>query len=225
MDPTRSVLSSRRLILLALLVVAGAALRATSSWDYPGPCFGESVAPSFPQSPLYLSADYHGVNPSAGVIVMPDFGRIRLGISCVATGFVVARIGPDSALCTMRGRCDLNDLPSITQDDIAAVSGIPGEIPFLHICRKHGFGWYDVVGLSPGTYLAIADSRSGVFGLVDGHGTADTYSFFGNGGAWQPVNCSITPPPPPPPDDGGGGGGGCGNGNPDLPQMPCQVLE
>jgi hypothetical protein len=220
MDPTRSV---RCLLLLAFAVLASPpAARAASSTDYPGPCIGESVAPSLPNTPLYLSSDYHGVNPSTGVILMPAPGRIRLGISCVATGFVVVRIGFESALCTVRGRCDLTDLPGLTQEDIMAVLPIPGEVPFFHVCRRHGFGWYDAVGVAPGTYLAVADSRSGLWGLVDGHGTADTYSFFGNGGAWQPVNCSATPPPPPPPppDDPPGG---CGNQNPDLPQMPCEI--
>src|SRR5262249_7043278 len=55
-------------------------------------------------------------------------------------------------------------------------------------------------GSPPGIYLAIAKSGSAVWGLVDGHGTMDTYAFIGKGGAYQPVNC------PPPPVCGTGGG-------------------
>ena len=223
MDPTRSV---RCLLLLAFAVLprgpSGGAGRLEHRLSRP--LHWRVRRPSsLPDSPLYLSADYHGVNPSTGVIVMPAPGRIRLGISCVATGFVVVRMGAGSALCTVRGRCDLTDLLGLTQEDITAVLPIPGEVPFFHICRKHGFGWYDAVGVAPGTYVAIADSRSGLWGLVDGHGTADTYSFFGNGGAWQPVNCPATPPPPPPPPPPDDPPGGCGNQSPDLPQMPCEI--
>ena len=35
--------------------------RAASSTDYPGPCAGETYAPP---GPIYLSADYHGLNPA-----------------------------------------------------------------------------------------------------------------------------------------------------------------
>jgi hypothetical protein len=195
-------------------------VRAASSQDYPGPCMGEQVAVSVPETPLYLSADYHGLNPDFGIIFMPDVGRIRLGISCVATGYVVVRVGPDSALCTLRGRCTEDQLRGLTQQDVEAVLGIPGEVPFFHICQKHGFGWYDAIHVAPGIYLAIALSGSGFFGLVDGHGTADTYSFFGNGGAYQPVNCYTGGGGGGGGGDGGGGGGGCGDG----PYL-CPLLE
>src|SRR5262245_38921829 len=172
------------------LAVASDPARAASSRDYPGPCVGEVNAQGVP---LYLSADYHGVSTAYGVVVLPDTGRFKLGISCVATGFVVVRVGPDSALCTQRGRCTPDQLLGLTQADIEAVQPIPNEVPFFHICQKHGFGWYDATNVPAGIYLAIAKSESAFFGLVDGHGTMDTYAFTGNGGGFQPVNC--TPPP------------------------------
>jgi cysteine-rich repeat protein len=180
----------------AIGVLAGIALGWTavawgaSSRDYPGPCAGETTAAGVP---LFLAADYHGANPVYGVVVLADTGRFRLGISCVGTGFVVARVGPDSALCTVRGRCTPDDLLGLTEDDIDAVRSNPGEVPFFHICEKHGFGWYDAVGVAPGIYLAIAKSGSAVWGFVDGHGTMDTYAYVGNGGAYQPVNCPRPP--------------------------------
>jgi len=50
--------------------------------------------------PLYLSADYHGVNPTFGVVVLGATGRFKLGISCVATGFVVVRVGPEPGVAS-----------------------------------------------------------------------------------------------------------------------------
>ena len=67
-----------------------AVARGASSRDYPGPCAGETAAAGVP---LFLAADYHGANPVYGVVVLADTGRFRLGISCVGTGFVVARVG------------------------------------------------------------------------------------------------------------------------------------
>jgi cysteine-rich repeat protein len=174
---------------LAGMVADGA--DAVSSRDYPGPCFGEIV--SF-GTPLYLSADYHGTNRVYGVIVLGETGRFRLGVSCVATGFAVVRVGPDSALCTVYGLCTPSQLQAqLNETYIEAVRGIPGQVPFFHICKKHGFGWYDAVGVPAGIYLAVAESRSAIWGLVDGHGTMDTYAFEGNGGAYQPVNCPRPP--------------------------------
>ena len=129
------------------VVVTGRGVAAgASSRDYPGPCTGETGASGVP---LFLAADYHGANPVYGVVILKDTGRFRLGISCVATGFVVVRVGPDSALCTVRGRCTPDELLGLTEDDIDAVRPIPGEEPFFHICEKHGFGWYDAVGGRP----------------------------------------------------------------------------
>ena len=171
-------------------MLAAPAARGASSQDYPGPCIGETNAVGVP---LYLAADYHGANPVFGVVILSDTGRFKLGISCVATGFVVVHVGPDSALCTVRGLCTPDQLMGLTQADIEAVQGIPNEVPFFHICEKHGFGWYDAINVPAGIYVAIADSQSGFFGLVDGHGTMDTYAFVGNGGAFQPVNCQRPP--------------------------------
>lgn len=214
------------LLLAAFLMVFGALgsapAGAASSRDYPGPCSNEAWAPP---GPIFLSADYHGQNPSIGFLTLPTTGRIRLGISCVATGYVVVKVGADSALCTVRGRCSFDQLMAITEQDIEAIRWLPGQVPFYHICQRHGFGWYDAVGVAPGFYLAIAKSGSAIWGLVDGHGTADTYPFYGNNGAFQPVNCA----PPGGKGDGGGGGGGddgggCGTtvlGNGDLLNQPC----
>ena len=177
---------------LAVGCLAATGASAASSSDYPGPCYGETNASGVP---LYLSADYHGLNPAYGVVVLSETGRFKLGISCVATGFVVVRVGPDSALCTVRGLCTPDQLLGLTQGDIEAVQGIPGEVPFFHICQKHGFGWYDATNVAAGIYLAIADSGSGFAGLVDGHGTMDTYAFIGNGGVFQQVNCPRPPTP------------------------------
>ena len=132
--------------------------QAASSWDYPGPCQAETTVPGTPQ---YLSSDYHGRNPDTRVIFMPDIGRFRLGISCVGTGFIIIRIGPDSALCQYLGKCEQWQLATINEWDVNWVeSNVPGDLPFKHVCKKHGFGWYDAVGVPPGTYLAVAHTRS-----------------------------------------------------------------
>jgi hypothetical protein len=158
-----------------------------SSWDYPGPCQGETTVPGTPQ---YLSADYHGLNPDSRVIVMPNWGRLRMGISCVGTGHVVIRIGPDSALCQARGKCEPWQLATITPADVDYVLAYyPQQVPLKHVCKKHGFGWYDATYVAPGAYLAVVQAGSGLFGLIDGHGTMDTYAYTGNGGAYAPVNC------------------------------------
>jgi cysteine-rich repeat protein len=176
-------------LLLGLVVASGVARSASaaSSRDYPGPCIGEVNATGVP---LYLSADYRTTNPVFGVVILPTAGRFKLGISCVATGFVVVRVGPESALCTVRGRCTPSELLGLTPEDVEAVRSNPNEVPFFHICKKHGFGWYDATNVQPGIFVAAALSQSRYWGLVDGHGTMDTYAFTGNGGAFQPVNCA-----------------------------------
>jgi cysteine-rich repeat protein len=177
------------MLLVLMLSVGGLAPgrgRAASSRDYPGPCTGEVNATGVP---LYLSADYRGANPVFGVVILPAPGRFKLGISCVATGFAVMKVGPDSALCTLRGRCTPSELLGLTPEDIEAVRFIPNEVPFFHICQKHGFGWYDATSVPAGVYVAAAMSVSRIWGFVEGHGTMDTYAFTGNGGASQPVNC------------------------------------
>ena len=165
----------------------GTAVQAASSWDYPGPCQGEQTVGGTPQ---YISADYHGLNPDSRVIFMPDYGRLRMGISCVGTGFIVIRIGPDSALCQNLGKCDQWQLATLTEGDVNWVQAyFPAQVPLKHVCTKHKFGWYDANYVAPGAYLAVAQAGSGLFGLVDGHGTMDTYAYTGNGGSWQSVNC------------------------------------
>jgi len=163
-------------------------VQAASSSDYPGPCQGETTVPGTPQ---YLSSDYHGRNPDTRVIMMPDQGRLRLGISCVGTGFIVIRIGPDSALCQSLGKCEQWQLATMTESDVNWVQAYyPAQVPLKHVCSKHKFGWYDANYVPAGAYLAIANSGSALFGMVDGHGTMDTYAYTGNGGSWQPVNCA-----------------------------------
>ncbi len=189
MGARRSASMRRSTVFLAALLLACGAPRvahAASSRDYPGPCTGEVNATGVP---LYLSADYRTANPVYGVVLLPAAGRFKLGISCVATGFVVVRVGPDSALCTIRGRCTPSELLGLTPADVEAVRFIPNEVPFFHICQKHGFGWYDATNVPAGIYVAAALSVSSLWGLVDGHGTMDTYAFTGNGGAFQQVNC------------------------------------
>jgi cysteine-rich repeat protein len=198
MRATRTSTRRRSWIGLVALGIALAAsttaslARAASSQDYPGPCFGEANATGVP---LYLSADYHGANPVFGVVILNDTGRFRLGISCVATGFVVIRVGPDSALCTQLGLCTPDQLMAGLNPDVIrwVQASFPVEVPFFQECAKHGFGWYDAVGVPAGIYLAAAQSVSRFGGFVDGHGTMDTYAYVGNGGAYQPVNCPRPP--------------------------------
>jgi len=173
-----------------LSIVLADRVPAASSRDYPGPCYGETNASGVP---LYLSADYRTANPVYGVVVLPQAGRFKLGISCVATGFAVVNVGPDSAICTVRGLCTPSQLLGLTEADIEAIRYIPNAVPFFHICKKHGFGWYDAADVPAGIYVAAAQSRSAIWGLVEGHGTMDTYAFTGNGGAYQPVNCPRPP--------------------------------
>jgi hypothetical protein len=76
---------------------------------------------------------------------------------------------------------------------------------FQHRCNKHGFGWYDAVNLPAGSYQATAEAKRISFKgytPVQGHGTMDTYAHVGNGGAYQPVNCTHagnSPAPAPTP--------------------------
>ena len=121
---------------------------------------------------------------------MPDFGRMRMGISCVGTGFVIIRIGPDSAVCQNLGKCEQWQLSTLTEGDVNWVqANFPAQVPLKHKCTKHKLGWYNANYVPPGVYLAVAQAGSGLFGLFDGHGTMDTYAYTGNGGAWQNVNC------------------------------------
>lgn len=47
----------------------------------------------------------------------------------------------------MRGLCTPSELLALTEQDLEAVRGIPNQVPFFHICKKHGFGWYDAVSV------------------------------------------------------------------------------
>ena len=121
-------------------------------------------------TPQFLSVDVRTRPTDARVINLTAPGRLRLGISCVYTEFKVTRLGD-------------------------------GQVVFQHRCNKHGFGWYDAANLPAGSYRATAEARRisfEGFNPVEGHGTMDTYAYVGNGGAFQPVNCSPQASPPAP---------------------------
>ena len=113
-------------------------------------------------SPQFLSVDVRTKPTDARIINLTAPGRFRLGISCVYTEFKLTRLGD-------------------------------GQVVFQHQCNKHGFGWYDAANLPAGSYRATAEAKRISFEgytPVQGHGTMDTYAYVGNGGAFQPVNCS-----------------------------------
>ena len=115
-----------------------------------------------PGSPQFLSVDVRTKPTDARTINLAAPGRFRFGISCVYTDFKLTRLGD-------------------------------GQVVFQHRCNKHGFGWYDAANLPAGSYLATAEAKRISFegyNPVQGHGTMDTYAYVGNGGAFQPVNCS-----------------------------------
>ena len=143
---------------------------AASSRDYPGPCAGETVASGVP---LFLAADYHGANPVYGVVILNDTGRFRLGISCVATGFVVVRVGPDSALCTVRGRCTPDDLLGLTEDDIDAVRSIPARSRSSTSARSMASGGTTRSGSRPASTSRSRsrEARSGAWSTATGRWT------------------------------------------------------
>lgn len=109
------------------------------------------------------------------LMVFKTTGRAKLGISCVASGYGMFRVGPDSRMCIDRGKCSASQTP--TKEDVDYLSSHYGasEVPLYHICTKHGFGWYDVYNIRPGMYAAFASSVTAKWGTVDGHGTMDTF--------------------------------------------------
>ena len=115
-----------------------------------------------PGTPQYLVVDVRTRPTDERIINLPAPGRLKMGISCVYTEFKVTRLGD-------------------------------GQVVFQHRCNKHGFGWYDVTNLPAGSYRATAEAKRisfEGFNAVEGHGTNDINAFAGNGGAFQPVNCS-----------------------------------
>jgi Domain of unknown function (DUF4214) len=128
------------------------------------------------------------LSTDAAVVTLSEPGRIVMGISCKASGFGILRVGDDSVLCRVYGKCGVRDLTtnSITRSLLDQIrSSYPGDLPFYHICVEHGFGWYETSNIPAGTWLVFANSQTGFFGLVDGNGTADVYAYVGNGGAYQ----------------------------------------
>ena len=121
-----------------------------------------------PDSAKFLSSDVATKPFDSAIINLPQTGRQRLGISCVNTLFKVIALGS-------------------------------GNTVFQHRCTKHGFGWYDATNLPAGAYRLTAESRSFIVAnVLEGHGTMDSYGYFGNGGAFQPVNCAPPGAPDPP---------------------------
>jgi hypothetical protein len=124
-----------------------------------------------PGTPQFISVDVRTKPTDERIINLTAPGRLRLGISCVYTEFKVTRLGD-------------------------------GQVVFQHRCNKHGFGWYDSANLPAGSYRAFAEAKRISFEgytPVQGHGTMDTYAYVGNGGAFQPVNCSPSQGPTPGP--------------------------
>jgi hypothetical protein len=124
------------------------------------------------------------------LVTLPEPGRIVMGISCIATGYGILRVGDDSALCRVFGKCSVRDLNTITEPLLDNIHGVfPAELPFYHKCYQHGFGWYETANIPAGSWLVFSKSSGPggpwTFGFVDGHGTADTYAYVGNGGMYQ----------------------------------------
>jgi len=136
------------------------------------------------------------------LVTFSEPGRIVMGISCVSTGYGILRVGDDSSLCRVFGKCSVRDLNTITEpllDSIAA--NFPAELPFYHKCQEHAFGWYETANIPAGSWLVFSKSVGPggpwTFGFVDGHGTADTYAYVGNGGLYQATwwagnSCRLT---------------------------------
>jgi hypothetical protein len=123
-------------------------------------------------------------------------GRIVMGISCKFSGLGVINVDTSSSICQYYGKCTVADLLTIDKnllDDM--VWRFPADLPFYHVCTSHAFGWYEIPNLRAGTWLAFSKSIS-TWGL-DGHATADTYAYVGNGGrvqaTWSNNNaCQLT---------------------------------
>ena len=139
------------------------------------------------------------------LLTLPEPGRVVMGISCVSTGYGILRVGDDSSLCRVFGKCSVRDLNTITEPLLDSISAnFPAELPFYHKCQEHAFGWYETPNIPAGSWLVFAQSVSkggpppnGSFGLVEGHGTADTYAYVGNGGLYQATwwagnSCRLT---------------------------------
>ncbi len=118
-----------------------------------------------------------------------------MGISCKFTGLGVINVDQESSLCQYYHKCTVADLLTIDKallDDMQW--RFPADLPFYHQCGSHAFGWYEIANLRAGTWLAFSKSIS-TFGL-DGHATADTFAYVGNGGrnqaTWAGNACQTT---------------------------------
>jgi len=135
------------------------------------------------------------------LVTFSEPGRIVMGISCVSTGYGILRVGDDSALCRVFGKCSVRDLDTINEPLLDQIyASYRAELPFYHKCREHAFGWYETANIPAGSWLVFSKSVGPggpwTFGFVDGHGTADTYAYVGNGGAYQATwagnSCRLT---------------------------------
>jgi Domain of unknown function (DUF4214) len=167
---------------------------STAIW----PCANEATAGAKYLITRY-TPDYANGNllsADAMQVTFTEPGRIVMGISCKASGYGILRVGDDSALCQVYGKCNVRDLNTIDEATLNAIqSNYPAQLPFFHICQAHGFGWYETPYIPAGTWLAFAKSDSGFHGFFDGHGTADTFAYVGNGGrpqvTWAGYQCTL----------------------------------
>ncbi|HTM23478.1 MAG TPA: hypothetical protein VL172_23305 [Kofleriaceae bacterium] len=176
--------------------------------------------------PQNLMTDYHEhwgwipyrytyIRSRDGTVVHFDQpGRIKMGISGKASGIVIARINPGSALCNLfGGTCEVWELNTVSKEMIEyLIDHTPGcyrtsgwggtgttqttgatcpDFPFYHAFGSHGFGWYDALNIPPGDYMIGASSQSVVFGTTDGHATFNIAAYQGNGGNWQPPRSGM----------------------------------
>ncbi len=178
--------------------------------------------------PQILQTDYvdhwnYGawVKDTAGTIHHFDQpGRMTIGISGKASGVVVIRIDPGSALCNQfGGTCEPNELNQVKEEHIwNALQQNPWgctfdfhwdnyfistgtttsdgstcpEVPFFHKFASHGFGWYAVTNIPPGDYLVAMVSKVSLLNLYKGHATASVAAYQGIGG-WLPVKTGACP--------------------------------
>lgn len=163
------------------------------------PCPNEATAGGKTLITRY-TPDYANGNilSTDGVLfTFPEPGRIVMGISCKGTGYGILRVDDGGALCQVYGKCNPRDLNTIDKPLLDSIrANYPQDLPFYHICNSHQFGWYETANIQPGTWLAFGKSESGLFGFYEGHGTADTYGYVGNGGinqaTWAGNSCRLT---------------------------------
>jgi hypothetical protein len=146
------------------------------------PCPNEATAAA-----KYLvvrgTPDYQNGNllASDGVLItLAEPGRVVMGISCRIGLIGLLRVGDDSALCQRYGKCSVRDIGTLDQAIIQQIQSTdPADLPFVHQCIAHGFGWYETPNVPAGSWLAFAGTRD------SWHATADVFAYVGNGGMYQ----------------------------------------